>query len=514
MSKMTLEIGASITGLQAALNKAKSLMSSFGSSIKSAMGSVGGQLAGIFGTGALIAFGKSAIDSAAQVAEGSKKLGLSAEEYQKLAYAAKQTGTDMDEVGAAFKKMSNVVTGAIAGDKAAIATLNSLGISLDEVKGKSPQQLFELMADALNQVTDSTQKAAYAQDIFGKGGMALIPMLDSFKALGKEAEAAGIIMSGEAVEAAHEFEKAMSKLSETLKADVVNSGLINWLKMAADGMTAIVQGTENIAAKAGVVTKEAMIKNAEGKEEARVSGMSGWEKFKYYAMPGGDTMSKEDRDKINKMFPNGAETYSPPIKQEDVSAAVDAKKKAEDEKIDRRAAADEFKKMQEVNKELEEYGKEQKKLEAEGIKEEQSIAGSIKALQEKIDLQKLINAGKLKEAAIQEAINQAEDKAGRKLSSESYDGGPSELEKVKSLAGESFDSLQKADKTKPLDMTPAQITDSVARIGGSIGGANGVNYAKDQLTTQKQIYEKLNNIASGMLDQSKGLGMGGAVWPQ
>ena len=135
MAKQKLEIIGTVTGLQAALNKAKSMFAGFGSSIKSAMGSVGGQLAGIFGTAALISFGKSAIASAASVAEGSKKLGLSAEEYQKLSYAAKQSGTDMDSVAAGFKKMSNVVTGALAGEKAAVATLNSLGISVEELKG-------------------------------------------------------------------------------------------------------------------------------------------------------------------------------------------------------------------------------------------------------------------------------------------------------------------------------------------------------------------------------------------
>lgn len=464
MAKMTLHIGANISGLKSALGRAKSAITGFAGAIGAGLSAAG-----------LVMFVKSAIDAADAVADGSKRIAISAEAYQKISYAAKQSGTDMGSVESAFKKMSATVEDASSGNKMAQETIAKLGISMDELKGKSPEQLFELMADALNQVSDETQKAALAQEVFGKGGMQLIPMLGSYKELGQEIADTGGIMSNEAVAAADAFNDSMERLKTTLMSGLVNSGFINWLND-------VVKAFDEVS-KAGGAFKIV----AED-----LANISGEESFS-------NILDDEirSRNKKKQMGVKGSD--------KELEKAVKERNEKQKSKIDRAAKAEEFKKMQEVNKELEKYGKEQKKLEAEGIKEEQSISESIKALQEKIDVQKLINAGKEKEAAIQEAINAAENKAGRKLSDVSYDGGPSELEKVKSLAGESFDLSKKVTTTLP---DAPVITDAVKRIGGSIGGANSA-VGNAQLETQKSILGKLTEVSNAMGGLAN---MGGNSW--
>jgi len=498
--KMKLEIGAEISGLQAGLNKARNLVNGFGKSIA-------GQLTGMFGARALFDFGKEAIVSAAQVAEGSKKLGLSAEEYQKLAYAAKQTGTDMDAVTGAFKKMSGVVTDAINGSKEAETTLNKLGISLDEVQNKSPQQLFELIAGALNQITDATKRSAYAVDIFGKGGMALIPMLDNFKELGREAQDVGAIMSGEAVEAAHELEKAMSKLAGAIKALFINSGLVEYLKKIVEEMTAIINNKRTLesAKKEGIITKEGFLKEAGARYRDKIENTKNNDERRKifnesvevtYDNIAGSRMqiiSSEDYKKYNEIFKGGGvESITQPVTEKDLNAKKAADEKARLEKISREDAAAKFAENAAAQKEIDTLSKEASKWQADRDQKEygynSSASESIRLLNEKIAVQKLVNEGKGREAAIQEAVNAAEKEA--RDADQKTD--PKKIEKLKESTGALYDLTQKSE-IKPLQMEAPVISDSVKRIGGSIGGASDA-VQNNQLTVQKEIATVLKEV--------------------
>ncbi|HCE46168.1 MAG TPA: hypothetical protein DET40_21700 [Lentisphaeria bacterium] len=471
MPKLRLEIGASISGLKSALGQAKNLISGWAGTLGAGLGAAG-----------LALFAKSAIDAADAVADGSKKLGISAEAYQKLAYASEQSGSSMESVQAAFKKMSSVISDAFAGNETAINTLAKLGVSLDDLRGKSPDQQFSVIADALNQVTNATDKAAYAQDVFGKSGADLNVMINNYKELGQELEDMGGIMSNEAVQAADKFNDAINQLKTSLVSGLVNSGLVVWLADVAEGMNAVVSSANRLGGEKGIT--------APGNAGYRggVAGFFGNLKDAYFGEAEGTQL------RTNDTAADLAKLAANKKKFEETGKTTTERK---DEKAEK---AELLKKQEAINKELEAYGKEQAKLLAEGLKEQEQIDGSIQALNQKIAIQKLINEGKAKEAAIQEAINEASSKGA--LSDE-------QRASITQSAGELFDLSKKADTSKAVDMSPAQISDSVSRIGGSIGGASAVNYMKDQLTTQKQIYEALNNIKSGMMNPDKGL----AIWP-
>ncbi|HCE42296.1 MAG TPA: hypothetical protein DET40_01955 [Lentisphaeria bacterium] len=471
MPKLRLEIGASISGLKSALGQAKGMISGFAGTLGAGLGAAG-----------LALFAKSAIDAADAVADGSAKLAISAESYQKLKYAAEQSGSSMESVQTAFKKMSSVISDAFAGNETAIGTLNKLGVSLQDLQGKSPDEQFAVMADALNDVSNATDKAAYAQDIFGKSGADLNIMIRDYKALGQELEDMGGIMSNEAVEAANKFNDAINQLKTSLTTGLVNSGLVQWLADVAEGMNAVVSMGNKLGGDKGIT--------APGNAGYR-GGVAGF----FANMKDGIFGEAEGTQLItNDTAADKAKLAANKKKFEETGKTTTERKEEKAEK------AELLKKQDAINKALEEYDKEQKKLLAEGLKEQEQIEGSINALNQKIAIQKLINEGKEKEAAIQEAINEASSKGA--LSDE-------QRASITQSAGELFDLSKKADVTKAIDMTPAQISDSVSRIGGSIGGASAVNYMKDQLTTQKQIYEALNNIKSGMMNPDKGL----AIWP-
>jgi hypothetical protein len=134
-------------------------------------------------------------DTAEELDLMSKRTGVSASALSELAYAAKQSGQDIETLEGSLKKMQKTIGAAFEGNGEAITNLARLGITLDKVRGKSPDQQFELIGDAIAKVGDPTMRAAIAMQIFGRSGTALLPMMGNIKALRKEAEDLDLVMS-------------------------------------------------------------------------------------------------------------------------------------------------------------------------------------------------------------------------------------------------------------------------------------------------------------------------------
>lgn len=471
MPKMTLHIGANISGLQSALGKAKNMITGWAGAMGGALSAAG-----------LVMFAKKAIDAADAVYTGARKLEISTEAYQKLSYAAEDTGASMENVHTAFKKMSSTISDAMSGNKTAIDSLAKLGVSIDDLKGKSPDEQFSTLADALNQVTDATDKAAFAQDIFGKSGTELIGFISKYKELGDEIEKAGGIMEDSAITAAKEFKDAIDRLGLSIQASLVNSGLMEWLKGVSEGLEGVVTNAKRM---------ESIGIQSNGPKDG---GFLGWR----HAVEG-----------AKNTFGLGGEG-----KQFDanVTAAEKAKLEANKKKFEetgkttaernseKQQNAERIKHQSAAQKMAEEEAKAFEKRQNLENKQNQSVKDSVSELQKKIDIQKMVNAGKEKEAAIQEAINDAESKAGRSLSEE-------EKAAVSAGAGSLYDLSQK-DKTKTVDMVAPAVSDAVQRIGGSIGNAQ--NTGKQQVDLLKMISDGIKS-----LDQKTTYDVGGgaSIWP-
>lgn len=156
------------------------------------------QFASIAG-GAMLAVGGAALGVANNVAEtadeidkASIRMGIDAESYQKLAYAAGQCGVEMGTMEQAAKK------------------LEGTDLSFD---------------DAINQIMQlatEEERSAAAADLFGeKVAYNLSPLLaqsgEEFTALTERAQELGIVMSQESVNAGVQFGDLMSDLKQTVQ---------------------------------------------------------------------------------------------------------------------------------------------------------------------------------------------------------------------------------------------------------------------------------------------------------
>jgi hypothetical protein len=172
------------------------------------------------------------------IGKGAKKIGVTAEEFQKLAFAARRSGASAGNINAAFKRMSSTIFDAERGIKESSDALDELGLSVDDLKGKAPERQFSIIAERLNAIEDATTKAALAQDVFGRAGTELIPMIANYKSLAAEAEKVGLI-TNKNVEAAEKFKDQMEDLKTASISFVANSGLLEYITEVLEGWQAL-----------------------------------------------------------------------------------------------------------------------------------------------------------------------------------------------------------------------------------------------------------------------------------
>ena len=226
--------------------------------------SVGTALAaGVVAIGAaVISSGKAIYDMANDVAAAgdevdklSQQLGLSAEGYQEWDYVLSQSGVEINNLTTGMKTLTNSLDDAKNGSSSAIEKFDRLGISMSDLEGLSQEDVFALVIESLQAVTDETEKAALANDLFGRSGQEMLPLLnqtaESTQALKDKAVELGMVMSNESVDAAVAYTDAMDTLQRTFTGVKNNilSELLPGFTSVLQGFTGLLSGQEDAGAQ-------------------------------------------------------------------------------------------------------------------------------------------------------------------------------------------------------------------------------------------------------------------------
>lgn len=155
------------------------------------------------------------------VVKESQKLGVGIEELQELGYAADQSGSSLSGVSGALKIFSRKLGESKKGGGEFKKTLRELGISMNQIKGESLDQNLELIAEKISKLPDGYKKSQIAQQLFGRSGTELIPLLNAGQKgiveLRNEARELGIVVGGESAKAMEEFRDDQDRLNASLK---------------------------------------------------------------------------------------------------------------------------------------------------------------------------------------------------------------------------------------------------------------------------------------------------------
>lgn len=121
--------------------------------------------------------------AAMQIEDLSLQTGITTDKLQKLEYAALLSGTSISSLSLALNTMTRTMGD--AADEAGPAYAAFMGLGIDP-RGRTPDEVFDDLAIALDKIEDPAQKAAAMQDIFGKNYRDMIPYLDTYLEKQKE----------------------------------------------------------------------------------------------------------------------------------------------------------------------------------------------------------------------------------------------------------------------------------------------------------------------------------------
>lgn len=176
---------------------------------------IGVGLAAGFGAHAFIEKIKGLSEAFDQLGKDASKIGIGAEDLQRLRYAADLAGVSAEGMDKAITKLAVAMQHLGVASDDATTTLKAIGVT----GGDSPVVALEKIADRFAALPDGVEKTAEAVALFGKSGADMIPMLNEggakLKELANEADRFGGIIEQKTIDQAEAFNDNLSRMEKT-----------------------------------------------------------------------------------------------------------------------------------------------------------------------------------------------------------------------------------------------------------------------------------------------------------
>jgi hypothetical protein len=169
--------------------------------------------------------------------------GITVEQFQKLAFAAKQNAVGQDEMAMSMARLSRHLYEARKGSAEAQLAFSQAGFSTQQIAGfKTGQDVLLALSDRFKNIQDPIQKQALAMQLMGRGSVNMVGFLSqgsaAIKGMGEEAGRLGIVLGERQVNDLVNLEHSFQKLWGTIK------GIAGFIAAQfAPSMTYIINGT-------------------------------------------------------------------------------------------------------------------------------------------------------------------------------------------------------------------------------------------------------------------------------
>ena len=209
---------------------------------------------GLISVGAFGAFIKGALDAGDQTQKLAIRLGATTEALSQYRHVAKLSGVEFNQFTMGLQRMTRRVAEASNGTGEAIGALNELGISAAKLKRQRPEDQFEILAEALSQVEDQSDRVRLAMKLFDSGGVALLQMMgegaSGLRAMREEADNLGLTLDRAAADKMAAANDAITRMQSSSNA-FANELAIN-LAPEIERTTELLSDTVPKAVAAGV----------------------------------------------------------------------------------------------------------------------------------------------------------------------------------------------------------------------------------------------------------------------
>ncbi len=192
-----------------------------------AIGAVRGGMIGLAAVAGALVGGMAAavmgvVNAAGELDDLSQRTGLTTTMLQELKFAGEQTGVGLEGLTQGLLLLGRNATEASRGGKTASAAFARIGVSVKDASGEVRQSdaILRDVADRFAAMDNPTEKAALAMDLFGRSGVAMVPLLNrggaGIEDLRIQAHELGLVMSEEMVAAGDEVGDNLNALQFAL----------------------------------------------------------------------------------------------------------------------------------------------------------------------------------------------------------------------------------------------------------------------------------------------------------
>jgi hypothetical protein len=258
LEKLVVTVAADNTDLKAKLVESRREAEKQAGGIQDAFKELGGGVGGIIdqlgsfkgaiiaaaGFGGIAALVKSTIDAADELNGFSQQTGLSTKFIQEMRYAASQLNVEQGTLTQSLSVFTKKIGEAVEGNAEAKKSFDILKVSVTETSGqtKTAEQLFAQVADRIQKVDSASERAAIAQELFGRSGQAMVNILaagsSGLSELQRKANELGLVLEDRLIKGADETNDKLSTLAQVSKAKLsvallelapAISGVADWL---------------------------------------------------------------------------------------------------------------------------------------------------------------------------------------------------------------------------------------------------------------------------------------------
>jgi hypothetical protein len=217
---LLIDLRAETASFTSEMSKASQLSARTANDIKRSLekiAAVGLAMGSAVATGS-VALIKSALDSADSLGKLAQASGTTVETLSTLAYAAKLSGVQTDQLGVGLVRLSKAAFAAQGGNVQLERIFGRLGVTVTDSNGhlKDSGVLMQQLAAKFATTADGAGKTAIAVALFGKSGASLIPFLDDYGSrqakVNEQAHRFGMELSTSTVQVAGEAKEKFAEL--------------------------------------------------------------------------------------------------------------------------------------------------------------------------------------------------------------------------------------------------------------------------------------------------------------
>lgn len=429
------------------------------------------------------------------IGKSSANMGVSAEYFQKMNFAAERTGTSIDQVREAFAKVQALVGKFMTGDKNAAGIMGQLGLTREDLAGLNAEQTFDKVNRALRGIGDEQTRNAVAAKLYGETFQKLNNFLRDYVDLGEEAQSRGLIVSDETIKAAEDLKDAMTNAGTAFAVAFANSGILEKLQEVTKEM-------DDAAARTAALNKSgAKVQDNRPWWQKAIGGTINRSGIGTVLNLVGKLKYGSDynlgRELTYKWFGN-TETYSNNF---DAYAVMESRKQLNNAIASGLGPASPNAPQETQEKEINKFVEER-----------------IKKYERELKYQQLILQGKAKEAALERELDQARAESERR-------GSPFTAEDEAKIRA-SFSALYALQHPEQAAASAAASgaaalssriaeypTDALRRIGGYSGAFNSSNPSLNYQRKSTDFLDKINQRVSSIEQNLQTSGTSGATFP-